>query len=313
MHLCLMANGKVILIAGPTASGKSALALGLAERLGGTIINADSMQVYAEMRILTARPTAADEGRVRHRLYGHVPAREAYSVGRYVADAGCEIAYVQQAGGVAIVVGGTGLYFKALLEGLSPIPAVPLEIRSHWRAEARRLAPGALHALLAARDPLVAARLEPADLQRITRALEVLDATGLSLADWQRRPGQAVLSQYQTVRLLVQPERSLLHARCDARFKAMIVEGALDEARAMSELQLDPDQPAMRAIGLCPLLAHLRGETGLDGAIAQGQAETRQYVKRQATWARRNYSTWWTIESTDMERNVEAALAFIHS
>ena len=222
-----------ILIAGPTASGKSGLALALAERLGGTVINADSMQVYRELRILTARPSPDDEARAPHALYGFTSGAEAYSAGRYAADAAKAIAEAQAAGRVPIVVGGTGLYFKVLLKGLSPIPAADPEVRAFWRAEAGRQTAPELHVLLAGRDPEMAARLMPTDTQRIVRALEIVDSTGRSLADWQRQPGRPVLSEGETVRLLLLPERQGHGAAIDARLDAMLAAGALEEVRAL--------------------------------------------------------------------------------
>ena len=198
-----MPTARTILIAGPTASGKSGLAMALAERLGGTVINADSMQVYRDLRILTARPTPEDEARVPHALYGFVSGAEAYSAGRYAVDVASAIAEARAAGRVPIVVGGTGLYFKVLLEGLSPVPPADPQVRDFWRAQARVRPASELHALLAARDPETAARLMPTDPQRIVRALEVLESTGRSLADWQRAPGRPVLLEHETVRLLV--------------------------------------------------------------------------------------------------------------
>jgi len=239
-----------ILIAGPTASGKSALALAIAERTGGEIINADSMQVYRELRILTARPPLEDEARVPHALYGFVPASEAYSAGRFVRDAAPAIAKAQSAGRRPVVVGGTGLYFKALLEGLSPIPDISPEIRAHWRGEGERRGAGALHGELAARDPVMASRLAPTDLQRIVRALEVFAQTGRSLAEWQSLRGEPVIAEADAVCLSVSGDRAELHARADARFERMMREGALDEVRALSLLQLNADLPAMRAIGV---------------------------------------------------------------
>ena len=207
----------------------------MAERLGGTVINADSMQVYRELRILTARPGAEDEARAPHALYGFVGGAEAYSAGRYAVDAAAAIAEAQAAGRVPIVVGGTGLYFKALLEGLSPIPPADPQVRGFWRAEAARRPAPELHALLSQRDPEMAARLMPTDPQRIVRALEVLDSTGRSLADWQREPGRPVLAEAETERLLLLPPREGHGARIDARFDAMLAAGALEEVRRLLE------------------------------------------------------------------------------
>jgi tRNA dimethylallyltransferase len=286
-----------ILIAGPTASGKSAIALAWAERYGGIIINADSMQVYRELRILTARPTAEEEARVPHALYGHVPGREAYSVGRWVEDVEAALQDAQKRDLRPIIVGGTGLYFKALLEGLSPIPAIPQPIRAHWRAEAERLGPAALHSVLAGKDPEMAARLSATDTQRITRALEVLDATGRSLADWQREAGRPVLDPDETDRYLVTIDREALYARCDRRLDAMMAGGALREVRHLLELDLDPDLPILGALGVRPLADLLAGRCSAEAAAAQVKAETRQYAKRQLTWLRRNMNAWNAIST----------------
>ncbi len=304
-----------ILIAGPTASGKSGLALALAERIGGTVVNADSMQVYRELRILTARPTAEDEARAPHRLYGFTSGEEAYSAGRYAADAERAIAQARAAGRVPIVVGGTGLYFKALLEGLSPIPAADPEVRAFWRAEAGRRPAVELHALLAARDRETAARLMPTDTQRIVRALEVLDSTGRSLAEWQRQPGRPVLNEAETVRLLLLPAgeqaRQGHGAAIDARFDAMLAAGALEEVRGLVAAGLSPELPITRAHGVPALAAHLRGVLSLDEAVAAAKADTRQYAKRQLTWLRRNMIAWKRIHSQETERFIAQDLPFV--
>jgi tRNA dimethylallyltransferase len=302
---------RAILIAGPTASGKSALGLALAERHGGVVINADSMQVYRELRTLTARPSAEDEARVPHALYGFVPASEAYSVGRYVADAARAIAAARAERRVPVVVGGTGLYFKALLEGLSPIPAVPEGIRGRWRAEARRIGAAALHRMLAERDPRMAARLRPTDPQRIVRALEVLEATDRSLAEWQRVPGNPVLSAETAVRIVVSLDRAELYRRCDARFEGMLRQGALEEAAALRALALDPKLPAMTALGVAPLLAHLAGQATLEAAATQAKADTRRYAKRQLTWLRRNMIAWTWLDAQEVECWRRGEFAFI--
>ncbi|HWV80107.1 MAG TPA: tRNA (adenosine(37)-N6)-dimethylallyltransferase MiaA [Hyphomicrobiaceae bacterium] len=284
-----------ILIAGPTASGKSALALEMAEQHGGAVINADSMQVYCELRILTARPTPEEEARVPHRLFGHVSVRDAYSVGRWLDDVADALAWCAGAGRRPVIVGGTGLYFKALLEGLAPIPPVAPEIRAHWRREAGVRAAPELHGVLVKRDPAMAARLDPGDTQRIVRALEVIDSTGVSLAEWQRRPGTPLVQEAEAERYVIRRPREEVRRRVDARFDAMMAEGALDEARALAALDLDPELPAARAHGLRPLIAHLRGETDLRAAIEAGKLETRQYVKRQEIWLRRNMIAWKSI------------------
>jgi len=302
---------KTILIAGPTASGKSALALAVAERVGGVIINADSMQVYRELRILTARPTPEEEARVRHKLYGFVPAGEAYSAGRFVRDATDAIAAARSDGRRPIIVGGTGLYFKALLEGLSPIPRIDDAIRNHWRAEAERRGAAALHHDLAQRDATMAARLEPADTQRVVRALEVIEQTGRSLAEWQRDRSPPVLDEAQTVELLLTLDRSEIQARADARFETMMAEGALQEAQALAGLGIDPSLPAMRAIGVRPLIAAIEGKCSLEEAAAAAKQETRHYVKRQETWFKSHMISWHHINAKYMASNIAEIFAFI--
>ena len=215
---------KAVLIAGPTASGKSGVALELACRLGGTVINADSMQVYRELRLLTARPSHAEEARAPHRLYGTISAAEACSVGRWLDDVAHALAEAQGEGRLPILVGGTGLYFKALTEGLAPVPEIPAELRAYWREQAAKLSREALHQELAARDPAMAARLKPADPQRIVRALEVIDATGVSLAEWQGGSAAPLLGAGEVLPLVIAPEREPLYAAIDARFDRMIEE-----------------------------------------------------------------------------------------
>ena len=308
-----MRDTRPILIAGPTASGKSGLALGLAEQLGGVVINADSMQVYSELRILTARPTTDDERRAPHALYGFVPAREAYSTGRYVTDAKAALDAARAQGLRPIFVGGTGLYFKALLEGLSPVPPVDAAVRAYWRAEAERVRAEALYGVLAARDAEMAARLKSADTQRIVRALEVLESSGRSLAYWQSQPGEPVIDGASAVGLLMLPDRATLHARADARFARMVEDAGLDEAARLEALQLDADLPAMRAIGVAPMIAVTRGALTLADAIAQGQAETRQYIKRQETWIRRNMISWNNVFTQEAQKSVASAITFIQT
>lgn len=300
-----------ILIAGPTASGKSALALRIAAATGGVIVNADSMQVYDEIPILSARPQAEDLDRAPHRLYGHVPAREAYSVGRFVREAEAVLKDLRESGQRAIFTGGTGLYFKALLDGLSPIPAIPPAIREHWRGEADRIGAAKLHRKLAAMDPVTASRLSPTDPQRIARALEVIDATGRPLWEWQNEPGTPVIPAAEAIRLVVLPERAALQARSDERFDRMMARGALEEARVVAALDLDPALPAMRALGLRPLLAHLRGEMSRADAVVEGKAETRRYIKRQATWINGNMSSWTKLSAQQMQSSPGEIVTFI--
>jgi tRNA dimethylallyltransferase len=285
-------TAKAILIAGPTASGKSAVALAIAEGLGGTVINADSMQLYRELRILTARPSEAEERLAPHRLYGTVPASEAFSVGRWLEAAQGAIADARGAGRVPILAGGTGLYFKALLEGLAPVPDIPPEVRGHWREQSERLGPEALHRELAARDPGMAAKLRPSDPQRIVRALEVIDATGVSLSEWQGAPASPVLDLDAVMKLVIAPEREPLYAAIDARFDRMIEAGALEEVEALLALGLDDSLPAMRAHGVRELRAYFAGASSLEEAAAKAKTESRRYAKRQMTWARRYMADW---------------------
>jgi tRNA dimethylallyltransferase len=299
----------VVLIAGPTASGKSALALSLAQRLGGSVINADSMQVYRDLFILTARPGAAETEGVPHHLYGHVDAGVNFSAGRWVEDAVAAIAEVRASGRLPIVVGGTGLYFKALTEGLSDIPAVPEEVRAEVRAEAEALGSADLHALLAARDPLTAARLQPNDRQRVLRALEVLAATGRPLAAWQALPRRPRLDPGTTLGVFLSPDRAWLTARIDARFDAMLAAGALEEVAALKARRLDPLLPAMRAHGVPGLIAYLDGQITLEEARARGKADTRAYAKRQATWFRHQMAGWSALPPDAAEAAVLAAFA----
>ncbi|MGE0627978.1 MAG: tRNA (adenosine(37)-N6)-dimethylallyltransferase MiaA [Hyphomicrobiaceae bacterium] len=307
-----MNTHRVILIAGPTASGKSALALALAEGLGGVVINADSAQVYGDLRILTARPTPEDEARVPHRLYGHVGGSEAYSAARFIDEAAREIAAARGAGRVPIVVGGTGLYFRALLHGLSPVPPIPDEIRQRRRKEAQVLGPETLHAELRSRDPDTAAGLRPSDPQRLARALEVLDATGRGLASWQREPGQPVLGEGEYLGLVAALSRDEVMARADRRFDAMIGAGAVEEARSLASRRLSRDLPVMRALGVRPLLEVVEGTLALDAAAERAKLDTRHYVKRQLTWLRRHMISWNMLSLQEMERIMQKDFALIY-
>lgn len=286
------ANRFATLIAGPTASGKSALAQRLATERGGVVVNADSMQVYKELRILTARPNAAEEAAFPHRLFGFRAAAEPYSVAEWLKDVSPLIETARAGGRPLVITGGTGLYFKALLEGLSPVPDIPDEIRARWRSEADALGSAGLHRLLATRDAQMAARLAPTDPQRIVRALEVLDATGRSLLHWQAVPGKGLIAGDEAELLYIAPPREALYARCDARLGAMVAQGGLDELAHLASLGLDPALPLMRAVGVRPLLAHLQGLIDLDAAMTDARTETRRYAKRQLTWAKRNMMSW---------------------
>ena len=280
-----------ILIAGPTASGKSALALDLAERLGGTIVNADSMQVYAVLDVLTARPRGEDLARAPHELYGHIHPATAYSTGNWLRDV-ARIA-LRLSGRPAVFTGGTGLYFRALAEGLSQMPDIPGDVREHWRNLLAEQGPQRLHALLAEKDPEGASVLRPSDGQRIVRALEVLDASGRTIRSWQAERGRPLIDRASARFLVVEPDRADLVRRIELRFDRMVEEGVLDEVRAFTSLGLDPSLPATKAIGLRELQAALAGRMALEEAIARAKAATRQYAKRQATWFRHQLGPEW--------------------
>jgi len=298
-----------LLIAGPTASGKSALAMTLAERHGGVIVNADSMQVYRDLRIITARPSLEDETRVPHRLYGHVDAAENYSVGRWCADVREVLAEIHKAGRLPIVVGGTGLYFKALTQGLSAVPPTPPEIRAAVRARCDAEGAVALYAELSRRDPAMAAKLKPADRMRIARALEVLEATGRSLADWHSDGMPALLDPNAALKFFLAVDRAELRRRIDARFDAMLAAGALEEVRALAARGLDPMLPAMKAHGVPWLWRHLAGEISLEAAAEGGKHDTRRYTKRQETWFRHQMPGWSWLESEGAEQAISAAIS----
>ena len=298
----------VILIAGPTASGKSALALELAAKLGGVIINADSMQVYRDLRIITARPTPDEEKRVPHRLYGHVDAAENYSVGRWFGEAAAALADTFGQGRPAIMTGGTGLYFSTLTRGIAAVPPVPAEIR---RVVRNRLATEGVAALLqelSKRDPATAARLKPGDRARITRALEVVLATGRSLTQWHEDNMPARLDLAAAAKVFLMPNRDELGLRIDARFDAMMSAGALEEVRAFAARNLDPNLPAMKAHGVPWLIRHLKGEIAMAEAVAQAKRDTRRYTKRQATWFRNQLPQFEWAEPQHAATVVEAQL-----
>jgi tRNA dimethylallyltransferase len=301
-------SSKAILIAGPTASGKSALALELAQATGGVIINADSMQVYRDLRVITARPTIEEEARIPHRLYGHVDAAINFSAGSWVADAATVLADVRAKNRLPIFAGGSGLYFKALTRGLSAIPPIAPEIRDSVRARLERDGVEALHAELAQRDPASAERLKPRDRTRVARALEVVEATGRSLADWHRDGLPPLLPPGQFAALYLAADRDALYARIDARFEAMLAAGALDEVAALAARRLDPLLPAMKAHGVPALIRHLSGEITRGEAAATGRADTRHYAKRQFTWFRHQLPEFQWVVPEDARGWLDRAL-----
>jgi tRNA dimethylallyltransferase len=298
----------IILIAGPTASGKSALALELAQRRDGVIVNADSMQVYRDLRIITARPSVEEERRVPHRLYGHVDAAENFSVGRWCEEAAAVLAETRRTARAAILVGGTGLYFNALTRGLAAVPPIPAAIREEVRARLQSDGVAALHAELKWRDPAAAARLMPGDRARITRALEVVLATGRSLLDWHDENKPAGVDPARAAKIFLAPERDELMRRIDARFDAMMAAGALEEVRALAARNLDPNLPAMKAHGVPWLIRHLDGEITGEEAVEEAKRDTRQYTKRQATWFRNQLPDFVWVEPAGALAEAETQL-----
>ena len=283
-----------ILIAGPTASGKSALALDIAARDNGIIVNADSMQVYSLLDVITARPTAADQQRVPHALYGHVHPSIAYSTGAWLRDVSRLVADGKLAGKRPIFVGGTGLYFRALTDGISSMPAIPDAVRERWRQRLRDSGPEELHRILERDDAPAARLLKPGDGQRILRALEVLEASGRSILAWQREGGGPPLIDRDSARFtVIEPERPLLVERIAQRFSRMVEQGAIDEVKALLALKLDAQLPAMKAIGVRELGMVIEGRISLAEAERLAAIATRQYAKRQATWFRNQLGPEW--------------------
>ncbi|MDE3175350.1 MAG: tRNA (adenosine(37)-N6)-dimethylallyltransferase MiaA [Pseudomonadota bacterium] len=294
-----LSGPRALLIAGPTASGKSALALRIARERGATLVNADSMQVYRDLRVLTARPPVEEERLAPHLLFGEIDGAENFSVGRYEARAREILARVA---GAIVFVGGTGLYFRALTQGLSEMPAVPDEIRARVRESAVGRETPALHENLARVDPASAARLRPSDRQRILRALEVHAASGRSLSEFQRQRGEPALRAGEWRGLFLAPEREALKRRIAERFAVMLQMGALAEVAALAARGLDPALPIMRAHGAPHLMAHLRGEMSLEAAAALGVRDTKAYAKRQFTWARHQLPDFTWIAPEDAAR-----------
>lgn len=292
---------------GPTASGKSALALAVAERIGGEIINADSMQVYRDFRVLTARPSVEEEAQAPHHLYGHVDAAQRYSTGRWLTDALAAIAEIQARDKIPILVGGTGLYFKALTQGLAEMPDIDADLRVALQARVETDGAPALHAALARLDPQTAARLEPNDAPRIIRALEVLETTGESITSFQANTKPALAADAWRG-LALTPDRAALYAGINARFDKMLEQGALGEVRAFAARGLDPTLPATKAHGAPALAAYQRGDLTLAQATEIGQRDTRRYAKRQFTWIANQMPHWPRIADASLPRRVDFAL-----
>jgi tRNA dimethylallyltransferase len=284
--------GRAVLIAGPTASGKSALALALAESLDGVIVNADSMQVYRDLRIITARPTPDEEARAPHKLYGFVDAAENYSVGRWCRDVEAALMEIGKQGRVPILVGGTGLYFRALTSGLAAVPPIPANIRARVRERLQRDGAPVLHTELMRLDPATAQRVTTNDRSRISRALEVALATGRALSDWHREGLPPLIDPTRAAKVFITCERTELVRRIEARFDAMMKSTALEEVRRLAERKLDPTLPAMKAHGVPWLMRQLRGEISPEAAVAGAVMDTRRYAKRQLTWFRNQMKDW---------------------
>jgi tRNA dimethylallyltransferase len=297
---------EIILVAGPTASGKSALALSLAEKIGAEIINADSMQVYRDLRVITARPSAQDEQRVPHRLYGHVDAAENFSVGRWCEEAAATLATARRTARPVVVVGGTGLYFSALTRGIAAVPPIPAEIREDVRTRLMGDGVAALYAELQERDPASAARLRPGDRARITRALEVVLSTGRSLGDWHEHNKPPGLDAAGAAKIFLMPDRDELLRRIDARFDAMMTAGALEEVRVLAARNLNSNLPAMKAHGVPWLIRHLHGDLSLEQAVEEAKRDTRRYTKRQATWFRNQLPNFAWVEPARALAEIEA-------
>ncbi|MBR0551986.1 tRNA (adenosine(37)-N6)-dimethylallyltransferase MiaA [Stakelama marina] len=282
---------KLALIAGPTASGKSALAVALAERHNGTVINADSAQVYRDLRVLSARPSMEEEARAPHRLFGHVDGPESYSAARWAGEAKAAIAEAHETGRLPILVGGTGMYLRTLLDGIAPIPEIAPDVRNAVRA----LPVAESYAMLERADPQAASRLRPTDTTRVARALEVVQSTGVPIEEWQKRREGGIGGSVALMPVVLLPDRAWLFERCDRRFGAMVRAGALDEVRALlARRDIPASAPVRCAIGVEALAKAERGECDLDTAIEAARTDTRRYAKRQYTWFRNQPPATWT-------------------
>ncbi len=305
-------RNNLIVIGGPTASGKSACALDVAEEFDGVVINADSMQVYEVLNVITARPSQEDEARAPHRLYGVLPPSEACSAGRWQAMAVAAVKETWAEGKLPIVCGGTGLYIRTLIEGIGAFPDIPEEIRQKAMSRLEELGNEAFHAEVAERDPMIAERLHPSDSQRLIRAWEMFEATGQPLSQWQEEvKPEPPLPDLNAATLLILPDRADLYPACETRFDAMLDQGALDEIRALEALNLSPDLPAMKALGVPEMLSYLRGEKTLDEARDWAKTTTRRFAKRQMTWFRNQVEPDLLISAQYSKRFMEEIFSFI--
>lgn len=302
-----MTMPRCILIGGPTASGKTALAIALARQLGGEIVNADSMQLYKGLEILSAQPEAQERAGVPHHLFGVADPSERWSAGRWADAAMAALSTINSQGRRAIFVGGTGLYFKVLTQGLAPVSPIPFKVR-HYTVELAQKGYEALRNRACELDPEGAARIKPGDSQRLIRLIEVVTATGRSMADIHAGT-RAFIARADWAGFALHPDRAALYERIEARFDAMMAAGALDEARALHARGLDRNLPAMKAVGLRPLLAHLDGSLTLEQAIAQARTDSRRYAKRQFTWFANQHADWTRLDAATPGDNLERALA----
>jgi len=299
-----------VLIAGPTASGKSGVGLRLAAELKGEIVNADSMQVYKDLRTVTARPSEADEASCPHHLYGHVPGNEVFSTGRWLAEVVPVIEDIRERGRVPIVLGGTGLYFRALTDGFVEVPGIPEDVRAETRAEVEAIGASAAHQLLVEVDARWAAKVHENDPQRIARGLEVYRATGRALTDWHDAPVQPALAM-PFLKIVLEPDRAWLYDRIDRRFAKMVEQGALQEVAKLLSLGLAPTLPIMKALGVPELGSHLRGDMALEEAIVLARTRSRQYAKRQSTWFNQQMIAWNHLFEQDLESQIDKIFSFI--
>ena len=291
---------RVALIAGPTASGKSALAIALARKADGVVINADASQVYADLQILSARPNAQEMGDIPHRLFGHIDGAQACTAARWATEARNEIRRVHDKGQLPVLVGGTGLYIRTLLDGIAPVPDIDPAIR----AEVRALPVAEAHMALAREDPQAAARLPAADTSRVARALEVIRSTGRTLADWQLHKSGGIADQVTLAPLILLPPRDWLIDRCDSRFEQMVTGGGVEEVEALLARDLSPDLPVMRAIGVPEIAGWLRGQMDRAAMLDRGRIATRQYAKRQYTWFSRQPPADWPRETGKIDDKI---------
>ncbi|WP_037463068.1 tRNA (adenosine(37)-N6)-dimethylallyltransferase MiaA [Sphingobium herbicidovorans] len=291
---------RVALIAGPTASGKSGLAVSLAQAANGVVINADASQVYADLQILSARPDAREMAAAPHRLFGHIDGAQACTAARWAADARIEINRAHAEGQLPILVGGTGLYLRTLLDGIAPVPDIEADVRAAVRA----MPVADAHAALSREDPEAAARLAPADTTRVARALEVVRSTGKPLTYWQQHKSGGIADSIRLSPLILLPPRDWLIARCDRRFEQMVDSGAVQEVEGLLARALSPELPVMRAIGVPEIAGWLRGEIDRETMLDRGRIATRQYAKRQYTWFSRQPPINWTRETQPIDDKI---------